>query len=399
MTSTIPKFLRHESATGVLLLVATLLALTFANSALSGAYNLLLTTPFEIRLGDWKLGKPLLLWINDGLMAVFFFLVGLELKRELLGGELSNFRKVTFPVFAAIGGMAVPAAIYAFINRGDPVALRGWAIPSATDIAFALGVLSMLGSRVPVALKVFLTTVAVIDDLGAIGIIAIFYTDRLAAGSLLFALVVLGGLLVLNRRGVVNRSGPYVVLGLLLWTAVLKSGVHATLAGVALAMFIPMRPGRDGESILHRMEHGLHPWVALGILPVFAFANAGVSLEGLSLGSLLQPLPLGIALGLLLGKQVGVTLFSYLAVKLRLADLPDGVNWGHVYGVSMLCGIGFTMSLFIGGLAFGNTGDPYYAINDRLGILTGSLLSGVSGWLFLRWRLRRETGMDRSDLA
>lgn len=382
----IHKFLRHESATGILLLAATVLALICANTPLSGLYDSLLTVQFQIQLGDFKIAKPLLLWINDGLMAVFFFLVGLELKREVLGGELKEPRKIILPVAAAIGGVACPALVYSYINWGDPVAMNGWAIPAATDIAFALGLLAMLGSRAPVALKIFLTSVAVIDDLGAIVIIAIFYTDSLSVTSLLVALILLGGLFALNRSKVMAK-GPYIVLGLILWICVLKSGVHATLAGVALAMFIPFRKDEDAghESPLTQMEHGLHPWVAFAILPVFAFANAGVSLHGLSFSSLLQPVPLGILLGLFVGKQIGVFGFAFAAVKLGLAKLPEKVSWAQLYGVSMLCGVGFTMSLFIGSLAFEETGGPDYAVDDRLGILSGSFLSAVAGMLWLRF--------------
>ncbi|MFT5469282.1 MAG: NhaA family Na+:H+ antiporter [Verrucomicrobiales bacterium] len=382
----IKQFLRLESATGILLLVATALALICANSPLAGLYNSLLTVPFKIQLGDFQLAKPLLLWINDGLMAIFFFLVGLELKREVLGGELKDPRKVVLPVVAAIGGVACPAIIYSMINWGDPVAMNGWAIPAATDIAFALGILAMLGSRIPVALKIFLTSVAVIDDLGAIVIIALFYTDKLSIASLLTSLVILGGLFALNRCKITAKA-PYILLGLVLWICVLKSGVHATLGGVALAMFIPYHPSKTGErpSPLTQLEHELHPWVAFCILPIFAFANAGVSVHGLSFSALLEPVPLGIMLGLFVGKQLGVFGFAFAAVKLGIAKLPEKVTWSQLFGVSMICGVGFTMSLFIGSLAFEQTGGPDYAVDDRLGILAGSFLSAVAGIIWLRY--------------
>ena len=356
-------------------------------------YGAILDTKATIAIGAWAISKPLLLWINDGLMAVFFVLIGLELKREVLFGELSDFRRVSLPLFAALGGIALPSGIYAFINRGDPVAINGWAIPAATDIAFALGILAILGSRVPIALKILLTSVAVIDDLAAIVIIAIFYTDQLSLMSLGFAAASLIFLLVLNRAGV-KSLGPYVLVGVVLWVAVLKSGVHATLAGVALAAFIPAGKSRSDPGLIYRMEHALHPWVVFGILPVFAFANAGVPLAGLSLADLLQPVPLGIALGLFLGKQVGVFAACWLAVKIRVARLPQGVGWGQVYGMAVLCGIGFTMSLFIGSLAFEGGGGPDYAVDDRIGILAGSLLSAVLGVVVLRLtcRVARKSG-------
>ena len=386
MLSTIRTFLRRESSAGILLFIAAVLALICANSPLAAIYGSLIDTPFEIRLGEAELAKPLILWINDGLMAVFFFLVGLELKREIFVGELSNRRKLMLPLFAAIGGMAIPSGIYVLMNWGDPKALNGWAIPAATDIAFALGILALLGRRVPVALKVFLVSLAIIDDIGAIAIIALFYTESLAIGSLLVAVPVIAGLFILNRRKVVRRI-PYILLGLILWVAVLKSGVHATLAGIALAAFIPLQGRGENEhaSPLRELEHALHPWVAFGILPIFAFANSGVSLAGLSFGSLLAPVPLGIALGLFLGKQLGVFTFSWLAIRLGMAELPDRVRWSGLYGVSLLTGVGFTMSLFIASLAFEETGNLDYVVNDRLGILLGSTASALAGLLVLRF--------------
>ena len=385
MLSTIKSFLQRETTAGIILFFAAVLAVLFANSPLSGLYAALLDTRFEIRLGEAALAKPLILWINDGLMAVFFFLVGLELKREMLVGELANRRKLALPLFAAIGGMLLPAAIYVLVNRDNPEALKGWAIPAATDIAFALGVLALLGNRVPVALKIFLVSLAIIDDIGAIIIIAFFYTENLSVTALLVAIPVLIGLFILNRKQIGNRA-PYILLGIILWIAVLKSGVHATLAGIALAMFIPLesREEDSAHSPLRELEHSLHPWVAYMVLPIFAFANSGLSLQGLTLDSILAPIPLGIALGLFIGKQVGVFSFSWIAIKLGLAELPDRVHWKGLYGVALLTGVGFTMSLFIGSLAFEETGNPEYVVDDRLGIILGSALSAIAGYLVLR---------------
>ena len=339
----------------------------------------MLETIASVRIGTLNIEKPLLLWINDGLMAIFFLLVGLELKREVLYGDLSNVRKCALPLCAAIGGIIVPSGIYAFINWGDSVAMNGWAIPAATDIAFALGVLAVIGKRVPASLKILLASIAVIDDLAAIVIIAVFYTEQLSLVSLGLAGVGLALLFILNRLKVTSL-GPYIIVGMFLWVTVLKSGVHATLAGVALAIFIPARKdAHDSNNLAHQLEHALHPWVAFAILPLFAFANSGIPLAGLALSSLLQPVPLGIALGLFIGKQVGIFSACYLAVKTRLAQLPENANWRHIHGISALCGIGFTMSLFIGSLAFEGGGGPDYAIDDRLGILTGSLLSAIVG--------------------
>ena len=376
-------FLRLETASGILLLIAAIAAMVVENSPLKFLYDALLNTPVEIRVGAFEIAKPLLLWVNDGLMAIFFFLIGLEIKRELLAGELSDPSKMVLPVIAAIGGMAMPAVIYSYINWGDPVSMKGWAIPSATDIAFALGVLALLGSRVPLSLKLFLMTLAIIDDLGAIIIIAIFYTTDLSTTSLTIAAVCLAILYVMNRKGVISLA-PYLLVGLILWAAVLKSGVHATLAGVLTAFFIPFRKEQGQQQTqLERLEHDLHPAVAFGILPLFAFMNAGISFEGLGVDSLLQPVPLGIALGLFIGNQVGVFGFSWLAIKSGIAKMPEEVSWGQLYGVALLCGIGFTMSLFIGSLAF-EQGGPDYAVDDRLGILVGSLVSGIMGYLVLK---------------
>jgi Na+:H+ antiporter, NhaA family len=381
-------FLRLESAGGILLVAAAAVAMVLANSPFAAQYDGFLATPVEIRIGDFQIAKPLLLWINDGLMAVFFLLIGLELKREMLEGRLSSYKQVLLPAIAAVGGMAVPAAVYFFLNRGDPVALQGWAIPTATDIAFALGVLSLLGNRVPASLKLFLVTLAILDDVGAIVIIALFYTSDLSGVSLTWAAMALLALFALNRRGVVHMAA-YVLVGIVLWVSVLKSGVHATLAGVVLAFAIPLRTGdRSIKPPLLQLEHSLHPWVAYGILPLFAFANSGVSLAGMSLAQALAPVPLGIALGLFLGKQLGVFVFSWVAIRLRLARLPEGANWWQLYGVAVLCGIGFTMSLFIGSLAFDQTALEYSTV-DRLGILMGSVVSAVLGYLVLRFATRR----------
>jgi len=376
-------FLHLESSGGLVLMAVSVLAMIIANSPGAAAYNRLLDLPFEIRLGNAGLAKPLILWINDGLMAVFFLLVGLELKREVIEGHLSSLRSAALPAFAAVGGMAAPALIYVALNSGDASAMQGWAIPAATDIAFALGILSLLGDRVSPSLKAFLLSVAIFDDLGAIVIIALFYTAELSTTALGIAAICLGGLAVLNRRGVTKLPG-YFILGAILWVAVLKSGVHATLAGVALAAFIPMRPGApETDCPLRSLEHQLHPWVAFLILPVFALANAAVPLTGLSPADVLRPLPMGIAMGLVLGKLVGVVGVSGLAVMARLASLPDGVRWPHIVGAGLLCGVGFTMSLFISALAFeqGGTADPDLA---RLGVLIGSLAAGLAGYAVLR---------------
>ena len=397
VTDTIQDFLKREAAGGILLMGATALALAAANSPASGLYTAFLDTPVEVRVGALEVAKPALLWINDGLMAVFFFLIGMELKREFLEGELSSLRQVALPAAGALGGMVVPVAIFAALNINDPAALRGWAIPAATDIAFALGVMAMLGSRLPLSLKVFLTSLAIFDDVGAILIIALFYTEQLTVTALLMAGVMIVLLLLLNLRGVTNKT-TYVIIGAMLWLAVLKSGIHATIAGVILAFFIPLRENGGGKrSPLRELEHDLHATVSYGILPLFAFANAGISLEGVRLSSLLHPLPLGIAAGLFLGKQVGVFLFSFLAVQLGIARLPESAGWRALYGVAVLCGIGFTMSLFIASLAF-EPGALGESVDERIGILTGSFLSAVMGYLVLRSSLRG-SGAPASDRA
>ena len=380
----IREFLRLEAAGGIVLGVATVLALIASNSGLARMYALFLDLPVELRLGQLQISKPLLLWINDGLMATFFLLVGLEIKRELVEGELSSLRQALLPAIAAVGGMAAPALIYALCNLADATALRGWAIPAATDIAFAIGVLSLLGARVPIGLKVFLLALAIFDDLGAIVIIAVFYTADLSTLSLLLAGGVLMVMLALNRLGV-TRIAPYALLGIVLWVCVLKSGVHATLAGVAMALAIPMAAA-EGKSPLRQLEHALHPWVAFLVVPLFGFANAGVSFAGMSAGALTDGVSLGIAAGLFIGKQFGVVGAVYGCVRLGIARLPEGATWISLYGVALLAGIGFTMSLFIGTLAW-DTAD--YAAPLRIGVLGGSLLSGVAGYLLLLFATRR----------
>jgi NhaA family Na+:H+ antiporter len=371
------EFLRMESAGGILLVIATVFAMVLANSPFWSAYNGFLNVPLAIQLDQLKIAKPLLLWINDGLMAIFFFLVGLEIKREFKVGELSSMAQAALPGIAAIGGMAVPALIYLAINLGEPVGLNGWAIPAATDIAFAVAVVSLLGERAPAALKVLLLAIAIFDDLGAIVIIAMFYTGNLSELALALTLLPIAGLAILNWRGVTSAA-PYVLLGIVLWVMVLKSGIHATLAGVVTAIAIPLARPEDSEESL---EHGLHPWVAYAILPLFAFANAGVSLEGIGAGSFLAPVALGIALGLFIGKQVGIFGALWLAIRFGVAPMPRGTSWAQLYAISLVAGIGFTMSLFIGTLAF----EPgVYDAQVRLGVLTGSLASAICGYLLLR---------------
>lgn len=376
------KFFKQESAAGLLLIGAALLAMLLANSPFYSAYELFVDLPVEIKIGTMEIAKPLLLWINDGLMAIFFLLVGLELKREVLEGELSSRKKVILPGLGALGGMIVPAGIYIFLNIDDPTAIKGWAIPAATDIAFALGVLSLLGSRVPTSLKVFLTSLAIFDDIGAIVIIAIFYTSKMSLTALIIAASCIFILFLLNKRNVIEKS-PYLVIGIIMWVALLKSGVHATLAGVVLAMFIPIKSvAHPTISPLKSMENDLHSAVAFFILPTFAFCNAGINFKGLGLEQVFHSIPLGIALGLFVGKQLGIFVFCWLGIKLRFAELPKDISWTSLYGTAALCGIGFTMSLFIGSLAFEDT-DINLIIDERLGIILGSLASGMLGYLIL----------------
>jgi len=394
MVSTINAFFRLESASGILLIAAALLAVLLANSPLAGYYDLILDTPVEVRVGALQIAKPLLLWINDGLMAAFFFIVGLELKREILEGELASPRAVALPAFAALGGMIVPASIYLLVNSHDPQALQGWAIPTATDIAFALAVLTLLGKRVPLALKTFLVSLAIFDDLGAIVIIATFFTSNISTISLLVAAGCIAALALLNRAGIF-RLTPYLFFGLIMWVAVLKSGVHATLAGVFLAMFIPLAPDpKSNISPLKSMEHDLHAMVAFVILPLFAFANSGLNLTAMGMDAMLHPVTIGIASGLFIGKQLGVFSFAWLAVKTGVATLPNNVNWSHIYGVSLLCGIGFTMSLFIGSLAFESSGDNQL-FDERLGIILASILSAVCGYSWLNRTLKQTPAQQK----
>ena len=376
--NTFKQFFQLEAAGGLLLIAAAALALIINNSPLSWLYNGLLEVPVVAQIGALKIAKPLLLWINDGLMALFFLLIGLEVKREVIQGHLSRASQIILPGAAAIGGMVIPALVFWALNKDNPAAMSGWAIPMATDIAFALGVLALLGKRVPVSLKLFLMTLAIIDDLGAIIVIALFYSGELSNLSLALAAGSILSLIAMNRLGVVKLA-PYLLVGLVLWVCVLKSGVHATLAGVILAFCIPLKTARDVPSPLQQLEHALHPWVAYAILPLFAFANAGVSLTGVTMESFTHHVPMGIALGLLVGKMVGVFGLTWLAVKTGMAALPTGANWGQVLGVSILCGIGFTMSLFVGSLAF-VPGQSEFAGMDRMGILTGSILAALIGY-------------------
>ncbi len=386
MTTThyIHDFIKKDAFPGILLIVVTIAALILQNSPLSHYYMGFLHTPVEIRIGALHIAKPLLLWVNDGLMAIFFLLVGLEIKREVMEGHLSSLSQIALPGIAAVGGMLVPALVFIAFNRGDAFAMQGWAIPTATDIAFALGILSLLGKRVPVSLKIFLMALAIIDDLGAIVIIALFYTQELSTLSIAVAAASLVVLFIMNRMGVV-RKAAYMMVGVILWVSVLKSGVHATLAGVALAFFIPLR-SKDKEgntfSIAHQLEHDLHYWVALLILPLFAFVNAGVDLGGISPGGMKETVPLGIMAGLFIGKQLGVFTFSFIAIKAGIAKLPKDSTWLQLYGVALLTGIGFTMSLFVDTLAFGDT--DLFAYADKLAILLGSLFSGIAGYVVLK---------------
>jgi len=385
-----PKFFTTEAIGGMLLLAAAVLAMVLKNSAYGDAYAQFLGTPISISIGAldgaFDINKPLLLWVNDGLMAIFFFMIGMEVKQEILVGQLSDPRQTILPLVAGMGGIVVPAGLYYLVAADNPITLQGWAIPTATDIAFALGILALVGRGVPLALKLFLMTLAIIDDIGAIMIIAFFFTSKLSllAMSVAFGSVV--ALLIMKAKKVM-RMGPYIFVGLILWASVLKSGVHATLAGVILGFFIPMGPReeeRASESPLRMLLHEVHPWAAFFILPLFAFANAGVSFEGMEFSYLLSGVPLAIMVGLFVGKQVGVFGFTWFAIKSGIATLPKNVNWGQIYGVALLCGVGFTMSLFIGSLAFEEGGALGTSRPDRLGIIAGSLLSGVTGFIVLK---------------
>lgn len=387
MNQKLKHFFNLESATGILLVIATLLAMMFANTSLNSFYNTLTDIPVVVSFGSLIIAKPLLLWINDGLMAVFFFMVGMEIKREVLEGSLKDPKSIAVPAFAAIGGMLVPSLIYAWFNWNDPQSLQGWAIPSATDIAFALGILTLLGDRVPKGLKLFLLALAIIDDLGAIIIIALFYTTELSTLSLGIAGTMILILIGMNYKGVRNHTA-YILIGLILWIAVLKSGVHATLAGVVLGLLIPLK---NNQEPFYDLEHSLHIPVNYVILPLFAFFNTGIGFTNITAKDFVDTLTLGIGLGLFFGKQLGVFIFSYVAVKIGIGKLPQGVQWKHLYGVSILSGIGFTMSLFIGSLAFESVRSQGIALTDeRLGILLGSLFSGIIGYLFLSWSLKKQ---------
>ncbi len=379
------EFIKKESSSGILLIFVTILALALKNSMFSDYYSAFLATPVEVRFSDLHIAKPLLLWINDGLMAIFFLLIGLEVKREFLEGQLSTPSQIALPGIAALGGMIVPAGFYILINHGDPTAMSGWAIPTATDIAFALGILAMLGKRVPLSLKIFLMALAIIDDLGAIVIIALFYTVELSTLSIVIAAISLATLITMNRLGVTKKAA-YLIVGTILWVSVLKSGVHATLAGVALAFTIPLncKCPNEGEtySMSKEMERDLHYWVAFFILPLFAFVNAGVDLRNVSLDQMTAGVPLGIMAGLFLGKQIGVFSFTWVAIKLGLAKMPDHSSWLQIYGVSILTGIGFTMSLFVDSLAF--TDGDLYQQADKLAVLVASFSAAIAGYLILR---------------
>lgn len=380
----IDEFIKQESSSGLLLMFTTVLALVLSNTFMAPLYETFLHIPVEIRVGSLHLDKSLYHWVNDGLMAIFFLLIGLEVKREILEGHLSTVSKIVLPGMAAIGGMLIPALIYIYFNQNNALAKDGWAIPTATDIAFALGILSLLGKRVPSSLKMFLMALAIIDDLGAIVIIALFYTVNLSVLSITVALISLTVLIAFNLFGV-SRKDAYFIVGAVLWVSVLKSGVHATLAGVALAFTIPLSgKDEDGRLIfpLKEIEHDLHFWVAFLILPLFAFVNAGVNFTDISISEMSGSVPLGIMLGLFVGKQIGVFGFSWLAIKLKLAKLPEGCSWMQLYGVSVLTGIGFTMSLFIVSLAFED--DSIFEYTDKLAILVGSFMSGIIGYFILR---------------
>ncbi len=391
------RFLKLESSGGIILMFAALLAVVVANTPLQSYYALLIQTPVEIRIGALEIAKPLLLWINDGLMAVFFFLVGLELKRELLEGELSDKRNIILPGAGAIGGMAAPALIYLYFNAGDATAMKGWAIPAATDIAFALGILFLLGSRVPVSIKIFLTSLAIFDDIGAIIIIAIFYTANISLSAMVVVACCIPILAFLNMRNTASKS-LYIMIGVVMWVAMLKSGVHATLSGVILAMFIPMKLETNSSySPLKDMEHDLHSVVVFYILPIFAFANAGISFSGVGAEQIMHSIPLGIALGLFIGKQVGIFGICWLVIKLGLTRLPKGMTWSSLYGTAALCGVGFTMSLFIGSLAFEET-EINLLFDERLGIILGSLAAGIVGYMVLRVSLPSNNQVNKDAL-
>ncbi|MDC9613513.1 Na+/H+ antiporter NhaA [Xenorhabdus khoisanae] len=377
MTAIIRQFLKLEAAGGIILIIAAIIALAMANTPLQGIYYQFLNLPVAVQFAALEINKPLLLWINDGLMAVFFLIVGLEVKRELMEGSLAGRDKAIFPAIAALGGMLAPALVYLLFNGSDDIARQGWAIPAATDIAFALGVMALLGRRVPTALKVFLLALAIIDDLGVIIIIALFYTKTVSLGALGLAAAMIALLAWMNWKGVAKTSA-YLAVGVVLWICILKSGIHATLAGVIVGFLIPLRD-KKGDSPSETLEHELHPWVAYLILPLFAFANAGVSLQGVTFDGLISMLPVGVALGLFIGKPLGIFLFSWISVKLGVAKLPEKIGMKQIFAVSVLCGIGFTMSIFISGLAFEGLNDAF-STYSRLGILIGSTTAAIVGY-------------------
>ncbi len=392
----IKAFFEYEAAGGIVLALAAVAAMIIANTPLNVWYEAFIHAPVAIQVGSFEIAKDAHHWINDGLMAIFFFLVGLELKREVLIGELSNVKQIILPAGAALGGMIFPAIVYLLFNLNSPEYWKGWAIPAATDIAFALGILSLLGSRVPNSLKVFLVSIAIFDDIGAILIIALFYTSELSLSSLAIAGLCLPFLYLLNKRNVTSIT-PYLLIGLIMWAAVLKSGIHATLAGVVLALFIPMFDKTDPEhSPLEELEHSLHNMVSFVILPVFAFANSGISLKGAGIADLFHSVPLGIAAGLFIGKQVGVMIACWLIFKSGISKMPNGMNFQQIYGAALLCGVGFTMSLFIGGLAFAGAD---YVFDERLGIIMGSIVSGIAGYIMLKISLKDNVGATSIDLT
>jgi NhaA family Na+:H+ antiporter len=383
----VQQFIRLESFSGIILLTTAITALLIDNSHYRTFYNTLLETPFSLHFSTFHFTQPIVFWINEGLMSFFFLLVGAEIKREIFDGELDSIRKIVLPAAAAVGGMLIPACIYFLLNWPNKVALRGWAIPTATDIAFSLGVLALCGRRVPLSLKLFLTTLAIFDDLGAIIIIAIFYTASISWIGILVSLFFLGALLILNRLGV-KQLWPYLVGGILLWVSILASGIHATLAGVALAFIIPLEGDKSRmiSSPLRRLEHLLHPWVAFAVLPLFGLVNAGISFAHIQWHDWLNPITLGVIVGLFVGKQIGVLGASWLIIRMGYANLPENVNWRAMYGVALICGVGFTMSLFIGDLAFQGFDGQHNEL-VRMGVLAGSLLSGLFGYLVLRGRI------------
>jgi len=387
------EFLRLETAGGLILVFAAILALVFANSPLADAYNRLLAANVTVMVESFGVSKPLLLWINDGLMAVFFLLVGLELKREVVEGQLSSVNQIVLPALAAIGGLVVPALIYYLINQDNPQGINGWAVPTATDIAFALAILSLLGNRVPASLKIFLTTIAIFDDLAAIVIIAVFYSADLSTGSLIAAGIGIMVLFAFNRLGIKSLAA-YLIVGIFIWIFVLKSGVHATLAGIAVAAFIPLKGG-DRHSPSRHLEHILHPWVAYGVLPLFAFANAGLAMSGIGVDAITGTISTGIILGLFVGKQLGVLGMTALVIGLGFAKKPEGSTWPMLYGIALLCGVGFTMSLFIGSLAFEHGGFSDIAAL-KIGVIAGSVASAFCGWLVLHLSLPK-VGLPDTD--